>query len=162
MTSARRSVRRTLTALWTMPWRDRWLVCQAAIGLVSVEFLLAWVGFRRCHDGLARLSRRRSRTWTDGEAHARAARAARLVALVARHGPTGSGCLAQALVLWGLLRRRGIDAQLRIGVTKKGGRLDAHAWVEVRGHALAGDGDVEERYLPLDNAWPASPGTGSP
>jgi len=158
MTSARRSVR----ALWAMPWRDRWLVCQAAIGLVSVELLMPSVGVRRCHDGLARLSRHRPCAWTHQEVRAYAAHAARLVAQVARHGPTGSACLAQALVLWGMLRRRGIDAELKIGVAKASGRLEAHAWVMVCGEVLSADRDVEDRYVPLDIAWPASPERKSP
>ena len=142
-----------------MPWRDRWLLGQAAVGLVTVEVLLAGAGFRRCQGALARLPRGRRRTWTDKEACAFATRLARLVALAARRGPTGSACLAQALVLWGLLRRRGIDAELRIGVVKADARLDAHAWVEVRGRAVSADGDVPTRFQPLGGGT-ASPRTG--
>jgi hypothetical protein len=144
-----------------MPWRDRWRLGQAAIGLVSIEVLLAVAGFRRCQAVLARLPRGRVRSWTDDEACACAARTARLVALAARHGPTRSACLAQTLVLWALLRRRGIDAELRIGVAKTAARLDAHAWVEVRGRAVSGDGDVPGRFRPLDGGA-AAPGTGRP
>ncbi len=144
-----------------MPWRDRWLLGQAAVSLVAVEILLASVGFRRCQGALARLSRGRLRAWTDDDARRDAARTARLVALAARRGPTRSACLAQALVVWGLLRRRGIDAELRIGVAKTDVRLDAHAWIEVRGRAVSGDGDVPERFQPLGGRA-ASPGTGQP
>jgi hypothetical protein len=39
-----------------------------------------------------------------------------------------------------MLRRAGIDAQLRIGVGKEGARdLRAHAWVECGGAALLGE-----------------------
>jgi hypothetical protein len=161
MTSARRSWRRSFTALRAMPWRDRWLLGQAAIGLAAVEVLLACAGFRRCQAVVARLPRGPLRVGTDEEARTLAIRVARLVARAARRGPTGSACLAQALVLQGLLRRRGIDAELRIGIAKADARLDAHAWVEVRGHAVSGDGDVPERFQPL-GAGAVSPGTGQP
>ena len=34
-------------------------------------------------------------------------------------------------MLWWLLRRRGIAAELRIGARKEFERFEAHAWVEV-------------------------------
>jgi len=48
--------------------------------------------------------------------------------------------LRKALVLYALLVRRGIDAQLLIGVAKAtNGQLDAHAWLECRGKILLGE-----------------------
>ena len=41
-----------------------------------------------------------------------------------------TNCLEQSLVLWWLLRRRGIAADLRIGARKDSDRFEAHAWVE--------------------------------
>lgn len=58
--------------------------------------------------------------------------ARRVVPLV----PGDSRCLVQALVLSHLLARRGISSTLVIGVQPGADVLDAHAWVEVRGHAL--------------------------
>lgn len=58
-------------------------------------------------------------------------------------------CLARALVAQALLRRRGLPAELRIGVARGGGRaLDAHAWVESGGRIVLG-GDELDRYTPL-------------
>jgi hypothetical protein len=45
-------------------------------------------------------------------------------------------CLRQALLLHWLLRRRGLQPELRIGVRKQGEALDAHAWMELDGHPL--------------------------
>lgn len=68
----------------------------------------------------------------------RAQRLAELAALVAGRGLGPRSCLRQALVVEQWLRRRGLPAQLKIGVRKvEGAALDAHAWVELDGVALA-------------------------
>jgi len=64
---------------------------------------------------------------------------ARLAGIAGRRGPVSASCLRQALVLRAWLRRRGLDAQLKIGVRRQGEAVDAHAWVELAGVALAQD-----------------------
>jgi hypothetical protein len=51
-----------------------------------------------------------------------------------------------------LLRRRGIDGALRIGVRKAGDRLEAHAWVAYQGVVLNDRADVNLAYTPFDRA----------
>jgi len=61
--------------------------------------------------------------------------------------PDAPPCLGRSLVLWFLLRRRGIDAELVIGAgTPRGGELPAHAWVEVAGEPVNDAFDVRERF----------------
>jgi hypothetical protein len=48
-----------------------------------------------------------------------------------------------------MLRARGADAQLRIGVRKDGGMLEAHAWVECEGFLLQGQDDTGECFVQL-------------
>lgn len=48
-------------------------------------------------------------------------------------------CLTQAFATHLLLRRRGRVSDLRIGVAKgEGGKLEAHAWVEMNGRVVIG------------------------
>ena len=47
-------------------------------------------------------------------------------------------------MIWWLLARRGITAQLRIGVKKSADKFEAHAWVERDGMAV---GDPNETHL---------------
>jgi hypothetical protein len=74
------------------------------------------------------------------------ARAARLV-------PCAS-CLTQALAVEFLLTRRGLAAEIRIGVAKgDDGRLCAHAWVTSGGRVVIGGPlGALERYTPLTAA----------
>jgi Transglutaminase-like superfamily len=66
-------------------------------------------------------------------------RAARLVRIPAN-------CLTRSLLLGWLLRRRGVDSQLRIGVQMNNGSLAAHAWVEYAGIPINDQPDVAEQF----------------
>jgi len=67
--------------------------------------------------------------------------------VVAGRRLVGAPCLARSLVVWFLLRRRGIDAVLVIGAADPGdGVLPAHAWVEVDGEPVNDDAGVRVRY----------------
>lgn len=71
------------------------------------------------------------------------ARAAALVEAAAEHHLVTTACLARALVLCRLLRRRGFPARLCLGAARTGGIFEAHAWVECDGRALAAGGPIE-------------------
>lgn len=72
-------------------------------------------------------------------------RLAQLTGIAARHHLRPMVCLPQSLALQALLRRQGLSAELRIGVRRAGGKLQAHAWVEHAGSPL---GETVP-YLPL-------------
>lgn len=63
----------------------------------------------------------------------------------------GTTCLVQAMTGHVLLRRRGIPASVRIGVTKdRVEGFQAHAWLESEGEVLIGGSDRSVgRYEPL-------------
>jgi len=64
-----------------------------------------------------------------------------------------SACLTQALVALILFRRRGLPAELRMGVKKDdNGTLQAHAWLETQGAVVLGGTDVSLAcYAPLQS-----------
>ncbi len=61
---------------------------------------------------------------------AAADRVAHLVDAVYRRLPVEPTCLTRSLVLYRLLRARGIPCQLRIGLRRKEEALEGHAWTE--------------------------------
>ena len=63
----------------------------------------------------------------------------RLVASVQKRLPFPKTCLRHCLVTLTVLRRRGMDLDLKIGVRKDAGSLDAHAWLEQDGEVLFED-----------------------
>ena len=80
--------------------------------------------------------------------------AARAVERASRLGFSAGNCLSQSIALSWLLRRHGVDAQLRLGTRTREGRFEAHAWVTHAGRVLNDRSDVETRYAPLENARP--------
>lgn len=58
-------------------------------------------------------------------------------------------CLERSLTSQRMLRKRGIDAELEIGVQKQGPELEAHAWLEIDGQPLAEPEGVSQRFLPI-------------
>ena len=76
-------------------------------------------------------------------------RLARLVGAASRHHLWPMTCLPRSIALQALLRRHGIEADLRIGVRREDGELRAHAWVEQSGSPVGEPADVELRFQPL-------------
>lgn len=105
-----------------------------APGVLTCFFLLAAtdVGLRLC--GYARV--RRFAGWVGRPAAAKPERALidqtmqRVLTATAFY-PGRSQCLEQSLVCYVLLRRRGFNAELRIGVQPY--PFSAHAWLEIDG-----------------------------
>jgi hypothetical protein len=69
-----------------------------------------------------------------------------LVNMAARHSWFPATCLSRSLLLQWLLRRRGVESRLRIGVRSPAGALEAHAWVECEGVPINDDADVANRW----------------
>lgn len=62
----------------------------------------------------------------------------------------GATCLVRALALQHLLHDEGIrDGRLHVGVNRDGGRLEAHAWVELGAIALGAPGRDRHRFTPM-------------
>lgn len=77
---------------------------------------------------------------------------AHMVNAADRHGLVHPSCLIKSLVLWWLLGKQGITSQLRVGVRKEGGNLEAHAWVEREGIALNEPEEHHHHYAAFDAA----------
>ena len=123
--------------------QERRLLSAAWLTLAVAPLALALVPFRRLRDWAESetTSRRRADTATPE-------RVAALVEAAARHHLVGTTCLARALVLCRLLRRRGEAARLVIGGTWKGGTkvpgaFEAHAWVACGDLALTAGGPID-------------------
>jgi hypothetical protein len=116
--------------------QKRQLVVLAMV-LPAIGALIRVAGFQRAAKACSRLvGQAPLRPLAPGDL-AQAEAYAQLAAIAGRRGPVTTTCLRQALAVRTWLRRRGLDAQLRIGVKKNGEALDAHAWVELEGTPLA-------------------------
>lgn len=77
-------------------------------------------------------------------AHARAL--AKIVNATASRSFGERQCLARSLALQWMLRRRGVESELRIGVRRSDGALSAHAWIECGGIPVNDDVGVASAY----------------
>ena len=77
-----------------------------------------------------------------------------IVNIAARHTPFPATCLTRSLLLGWLLRRRGIQSDLRIGVRLTNGALDAHAWVECGGIPVNDKSDVASDFASFGDLVP--------
>ena len=91
----------------------------------------------------------RSAAAPDGDTRARLSRFAAAPYRLVFQRPN---CLRHSLVLCAMLRRRGMQARLCIGVERLGDGLAAHAWVDVPG--MDRDGGLS-RFRELPRAWSA-------
>jgi hypothetical protein len=134
--------------------QERLTLFQACVLVPVTALAFACLGFRRWHATLERWTARGEAAWTGGdeEAAARAHRVARLIRVAAQYVAGDNSCLRQALVLWWLLRRQGLQTELRIGVRKEGDQLKAHAWVECQGLVLDDRGNESLPFVSFDRA----------
>ena len=82
---------------------------------------------------------------------------AHMVNAADQHGLVHPSCLVKSLTLWWLLGRQGIPSQLRVGIRKEGGNLEAHAWVECEGMALNEPEERHHHYAAFDAALASLP-----
>ena len=136
---------RSWRAFWGLSWAERWILARTLVLLPITAASLRALGFGRTQALLLPDS---------GSAPSRTDQAladsfARIVHGAAPWSPLPANCLPRALVLCRLLRRRGLQAELRLGVGKPEGEFAAHAWVEHAGRALAEPEGNGQRFAPL-------------
>ncbi|MFN0111302.1 MAG: lasso peptide biosynthesis B2 protein [Blastocatellia bacterium] len=147
-----------LAKLKAMSGNERRLLLQAWLLLPVVKILLWLTGYRRTLAKLQRLFLLNSDNPNVGlvvtyEKQQHASALGRLVNMAANHSPFEITCLPRSLVLWGMLRRAGLAADLLIGVQKEADVFAAHAWVEYRGQAVNEDAMVVVDYSPFAESF---------
>src|SRR5271168_2039946 len=108
---------------------ERSAVRNAAFWLAATWMGLRVAGFRRWKDTLSRMAPAVPAAANDAnsaETLLRARALARLHSAAARHLIIRTNCLEQAMVLWFILRRNGVAAEMRFGARKEAARLEAH------------------------------------
>jgi hypothetical protein len=132
--------RQRIRALNAAQWR---VVATSVVLLPLIQVMLKSRGLKRT----AALLAARSDRQLGSPDRVEAASMADAVSLVAGRKVVGALCLGRSLLLWFLLRRRGMDAELVVGTKAP---VDeawmAHAWVELDGRPVNDVADVREHY----------------
>jgi Transglutaminase-like superfamily len=117
-----------------------------ACGLPVVELSLRCLGARRTASWLSRAIKPGAMHPPAAAERQQAERLAQLAAIAGRRGVLEARCLSQAMLVRAVLRQRGLDAVLQVGVRRDASQFDAHAWVELDGRTLA---QMALQHLPL-------------
>ena len=133
-----------------LSWSERWLFVQALLLLPLTALALQLFGFRRLQSAFASCAPSQESQEKVDTLVQQAYVITKLVKAAARIGPYHANCLQQSLVLWWLLRRQGIETDIRIGVRKETSPFEAHAWVEYLGLVLNDSADVYQRFAVFD------------
>jgi hypothetical protein len=143
---------RSLKMFRALSWADRGMFLAAWVAMpvfwvglrvLGLQRWLAWAGARPLAERSAsETSLEQVREW------------GRLVNAAAARPPYPRACLARSLVLLWLLRERGVEARLRIGVRFIDRKLDAHAWVEWAGQPVNDRPDVAGTFTDMGELVP--------
>ena len=138
-----------LIALTLKEWR---LLLVSIILLPLVALLLWFIGFNRSQSFLSHfITTGIKRNDSTPSAMDDVRIITRMVRIAVNHGPWRANCLKQALVLWWLLARRGLNSEIKFGVEKTfDDAIDAHAWVEYNGMNLCDSADFQHQYFVLE------------
>lgn len=130
---------------------ERLVALEAALGLTATWIALRTLGFRRWRRVLESPAIRKKTNAAATEVPVREiANVVRMEEAAARNLFFHTNCLEQSLVLWWLLQKRGVPADLLIGARKDANRFEAHAWVEVAGAALNSTGEGHLHFVPFE------------
>lgn len=129
---------------------DRPSVFAALLALAAVKTALHVVGFGRTVSHIKRVQG--GPRPPDASDMAVAHATARAVAVSAAFSPWRALCLEQSLAVLYLLRRRGLPAELCMGVQPYG--FTAHAWIELNGEVLNDDSELLRKLV----RFPVIPG----
>jgi len=120
-----------------LPAPERRLLLLLMVMQPSISLALRFRGYRRTHHWLLRRSGHPRPHAASGIELAAAERVASLAGIAGRRGPVATSCLRQSLAVLWVLRRRGLQPELKFGVDRVGPTADMHAWVELEGVPLA-------------------------
>jgi hypothetical protein len=125
----------------------RWLL-EILIDIPIVWFLLIWMTLPNLLRWLDQPSKtRRPLSKKDSEQAALGWKYTHF--LIVRCLKVKNPCLLRSLVLFHLLRRRGLDSQIHFGIKRETHPLEGHSWLSLNGNHPLEQVDPQRIYLPI-------------
>lgn len=133
---------RRLQSFLRLPARERFLYLRTWLLLFRIRLMLWVLPYRRWRQIAAQMIRVENERQLERPQVNQITRAVRVMS---KYVPQAS-CLTQALAAQTLLANEGQRSQLRVGVTQNGGKLEAHAWVQIDGRVVIGGRESVVRF----------------
>ena len=127
---------------------EKGIFIAACVLLPLVWMSLRSLGFRRTRNLLSLFGR--GKDVISGIDEVR--RLAYLINTAGGNGLRRANCLEKSLLLWWVLRRRGVAAHIRFGASNESRFFKAHAWVEWNGIILNDRADIASEFAPFPEA----------
>lgn len=137
---------------------ERRLLFQSVLFLPTIHITLYLLGYYRLRGVMEKMIPIKpfDNPASETQILQRAQEIARIVSIAAKHGFYKATCLRKSLLVWGFMRRQGIQGRICFGVRMIEGRLEAHAWVEYQGIVINDSMDVHKNYRALNDVFPPS------
>ena len=132
----------SLPKIFKLSASARRFLVEAAVVCLGVEIAFWIFPFRKLHAWVERLPRLGPTT----PGTVPLAEMERLTQALFRRLPFSFTCLKQSLILLILLRRRGIAAELKVGMKKEKGLFQAHAWLEQNRQVIFASDTVKREF----------------
>ncbi|MGD1069860.1 MAG: lasso peptide biosynthesis B2 protein [Bryobacteraceae bacterium] len=144
---------RKLRTFWLLGNAGRELLLEAAVLPILIEVGFRLAGVARTQAWLRRWARcgRKRAPVLDPQAAIRSAR--RSQRIVGRLTGLGGTCLVRSFTLWTLLLRRGVGADIRVGLRKSEEAFEGHAWLECAGLPINEHAAVVATYSAYHEAF---------
>ena len=139
-----------------LPAPERRLLPLLMVLQPAISVALRLRGYRRTQHWLERRSQHPTPHAASTTELTAAERVATLAGIAGRRGPMATSCLRQSLAVFWVLRRRGLQPELKFGVDRIGESADMHAWVELEGVPLAQPRMRHAAFQPATSASTAS------
>jgi hypothetical protein len=134
-----------------------WLLVEAGVSIFSARLALALIPFRRLTPYFERPARVPELTGPERTRQRDAVR--RAILAVRWRAPAASTCLHRAIAAQAMLRRRGINATLYYGASRRPGHpLSTHAWVQDGAEGVIGYATAQRDQCVILAAYPAGQG----
>ena len=137
-----------LSKVLQLSWGHRLELIQAWLALLRFDLALRTTPFTRLQRLIIQAQNRSAPPQAE-PVPVMIERYRRLVEAASRNHLYPMTCLRRALALQWMLARRGIIAELRIGVQRQAKTLQAHAWLELGGVPISDPETITERFTTL-------------
>ena len=131
----------------TLPFCEKLYLLKMALIVASIEIGLRLFGMKKIVGFLGKQSKITTNTIDIDET---IEQRKKVIFSMQLFFPFACRCLARSLTAWWLLRRHGIETNLKVGIQKKDGKVVGHAWLEHNEKPLD-DKDTVHLYTVFDD-----------
>ena len=131
---------------------DRQMLLLMSLMLPIIAAAVRCLGFRRAFSIIGRLTKQPDID-TIPQPDVFIARVRKNTRYMKLKGLYHGNCLSRSLMMWLLLRRKGVCCDLVVGSRFRDGEFQAHAWVEHNSQALNASRRVRQRYAVFEHSF---------